>query len=757
MWLDFVAKCARRAAPAAVLVCVAGLAVTVPPPALAAALPVRVVECDQLPASAQRIVAEPLDAEASDAVVLEADAARGLAELELVPGTESWLLRVASPGVWSEARHVEAGGRETVHLHVWRESRAVGRWAVPRGEKGPDEVVWRLRPARQPGGTALPRCPVEELTVSCSTDEEGRFSCALPAGRWNLRAKARGWAAKHFWAVDLAPGQEVDLGRLELRRGATLVGEVTTIDGPVHPQATRIELRPIAVRDQDPAARRELRALDARARVNEQGYFLFEDVPPGLYEVWAHQPGYSVARAGPVEVRADLETTILQPLVLAPPTHLTVMVDPPRAPSGHPWRVHLDPTGQTTIAVAEPVEGDTDAEGRWTSPALDPGEYLVRVADGAGNVLAVEGPFSFAGGEEPFLGVALDLAEISGEVRLGDEPFAAELWFGGRTGAPKVRVESDAEGKFEAVLPRDGRWEVDVFAPAVGISARGHEVEVEDGEEVRIELPGTELAGSVVDAAGMPVVGAQVRVVRVGRGGPLAILSDEEGGFLVRGIAPGTYSLEAISGNRSSPMEIAVVAKDAAPPPVRLVLEARVDLRGRVLSAGGGVAGARVVALPVTADGSLAAASDVVTGVDGGFALRLPPSTSEALLVVMPLGFGLTVERVAAEGPLELRVTAGEGIVRLPPPDGRESGEVGLLLVRGEPVDVALLREWARLHGAEPAAAGGLAIPALPAGRYAYCSMSVEEAVLVVAGRARPTRCSSGLLTAAGELALPAP
>ncbi|HEX2162554.1 MAG TPA: carboxypeptidase-like regulatory domain-containing protein [Thermoanaerobaculia bacterium] len=717
------------------------------------------VECDELADRPLLVRAERLDEpEASvEPALVELPAERRFVTLDMGAPGERWELQVDSPGIWSEVRRATLPVEHVLELHVWREARIGGRWSAPAAERGPEQVTWRLRPVHRQGAAPVV-CPVEELTVVCPVGEAGAFSCPLPAGRWNLRAKAPGWAAQHLWAVDLQAGAAVDLGSLPLRRGATVLGEVTTVDGPAIPDATLIRLLPLGLRGDDPRASRERQALELTARLNEQGFFLFEDVAPGTYEVTAHQPGYAIARVGPIEVRADLETTLLQPLVLAPPIHLTVQVDPPRPDEEGRWRVRVEPVDETSGAASEAVEGTTDETGRWTSPSIETGEYLVRVLDRRGSVLAVEGPMTLAGGDEPFLSVSLELARVAGEVRLGEEPLSADLWFGGRTGARKVRATSDREGRFETVLPRDGRWDVDVIAEAAGVSARGLAVEVEDGDDdLVIELPATEVTGSVVDPRGRPVPEARVRIVRVGEGGNFAVETDGEGLFVARGLAPATYWLEASLGERSSATHTVEVDEDAPPPPVRLVLEDRLHLTGRVVSEGGGLAGAAVIALPFSAGGMPGAPADAVTRVDGGFALALPSGTAEALLVVLPLGFGLTVERVVAGDPVEVRAAAAEGAVVLPTEVEDTAGEVGLLIVDGEAVDVSLLRQWARLHGEEPAGSAGLRVPALPSGDYAYCTTSIEEAMLVVSGRARPTRCTGGFLPAGGELSLPSP
>lgn len=54
--------------------------------------------------------------------------------------------------------------------------------------------------------------------------------------------------------------------------------------------------------------------------------------------------------------------------------------------------------------------------------------------------------------------------EILGRVTLGDDPLAATLWFGGRSGVRRIRFDSDEKGRFDGWLPEEGTWPVDLVS-----------------------------------------------------------------------------------------------------------------------------------------------------------------------------------------------------------------------------------------------------------------------------------------------------
>jgi hypothetical protein len=80
----------------------------------------------------------------------------------------------------------------------------------------------------------------------------------------------------------------------------------------------------------------------------------------------------------------------------------------------------------------------------------------------------------------------------------------------------------------------------------------------------------------------------------------------------------------------------------------------------------------------------------------------------------------------------------------------------GIVLTNGQPVLGWTLLLWAGLNGVVQREGEGLAIPAMPAGQYAYCELSADEAFLVLGGAAAPAAraCVAGNLAPGMELRL---
>jgi hypothetical protein len=720
----------------------------------ATSLEARIVPCDALPEIALQIVARPLD-DSTEASPVEIELPLGTVQGRLnLARAQSWSVRVVAPGLWSEEHRASSRSDDRMHLHVWPEARLAGKLEVPRNETLPQELILRLQPVRQTAGGA-PACAVEEIVSRCRTESDGAFSCALPAGRWNLRIKAEGWSPNFSWDLPLQSGRPLRIGSVLLRRGATILGEVTTVDGPASPEATLVELLPFdaTIPESDSIGRR---ARAERAKLNAQGFFVFEDVSPGLYRIRAHQPGYSEAGFGPLEVVAGGDTRLIQPIVLSPPVRLVVQIEPVHTQLGGVWTVEVSGEAEAERS-SQPVKGQADDEGRWASPELVPGAYLVEVFDERGNRFAWRDSVEIVG-VDAFLAIDLDLVRVKGRVSMGDDPVSGEIWFGGETGTERVRATSDEEGEFEIVLPRAGAWVVDVVARDSGIRFRGHEVEVTEGDELQIDLPATEIAGEVLDGNGRPVPGAMVRMVLLGSDS--ALISAEtgaDGDFSVRGVREGAYWIHAESGVKSSSTVLVEVAEGLPSTSLRLVVEERRSYTGRVLSGHGGVAGAVVVGLPTSGAGPPEAPVEAVTGPDGRFQLSLPATATDGQIVVLPPGFAPTVVRFRDGGPGEIHVAPAAGAVRLSGFSDLSAGEVPLLLIDQEPVDPHLLQRWAAMNGIQHDGGDGWLLPSMPAGVYGLCVVSFDEAILIVTGRAHPTRCARGVLQPGGDLALHTP
>jgi len=674
-----------------------------------------------------------------------------------------WRVAPESDGFW--AAPVEVVESPTV-VRLWPAAEYDFQMVPPKATVAPSDVALRFSRAESVVGSAADQ-PIE-AEVRCRPERTGRVKCPGPAGTWDLRLKSAGYAASYLWNRRAAGGGTVDLGRILLIPGASLLGQVATEEGPADPELAQVTARPRAQHDVGGlGAPAGLEKKEVSVRVNPWGYYSFDALPAGAYEIAATQEGFEETSV-PVELRAGEDIELRDPIVLVRPLHLNVRIRPAVDSGGVPW---------TVVLRAERPEGWTDLarraasdEGEWRSPELRPGSYWISVESGEGNSMASE-QLELQRGSEAHL-LEMDLLEVVGTLKLGDSELAGDLWFGGRHGAVRVHAQADAEGEFTLVLPRSGTWQVDVRSDTARVTATGVEVDVErprsgKAAAIEIDLPDTELRGTVRDSRGSPVEGARVTLVPVGAPASVAFAeSDVLGGYSIRGQAEGTYSIEAKKGRASAERVQVQIDEELSPTELDLVLKEGKQLNGIVLAGGAPVGGAWVVGLPLTSGGSLAAmaAAQARTDMTGAFDLELPESAASVRVFSGMAGFTLSLAHVALTDlgeTVELSLDRPGGRLELgrfapgPTPDGR----IGLVLVDGEPIDLALLDLWSKSQDPNPSTETLLVVGGMPAGAYSYCLLEVQEALLVIGGSAYPKAeaCTSGVLAPNGTLRLGLP
>lgn len=691
----------------------------------------------------------------------------GTGELGLsLDSKRAWRVQASAEGYWSPAVVVPPGVGRSVDLVLWPAGSVSVRLHPPDEQAKVESLHLSLRAAPELADPARPQ-PTEIFEVVCPVVERRVEECELPAGRWHLRMEASSFAPNHSWDLEIEPGKTRDLGVLELRMGGSIFGQVVTTEGPVDARDLSVELRPRI--DPDPVdaeVRRDLEVLTRSAKANPRGYFQFVGVPPGAFEITARHPGFSPAIRSSIEVRRGEWTELGEPLVLEPMLRLSAFVVPAASPFGKRWTVHLH-RPESTQSLRRVASGEVDDDGLWQSPPLPTGPYELQIlADNDDSIVWQEIDLR-EGSDQVY--VDIPLIYVEGKVLLDDEPIAARLWFGGRSGTERVEAESDEEGEFLVVLPREGTWPVDVFADTPPVKSVGLEVEVEPIADLRVadvvlELPNTRLTGEVVDEAGLPLTEpAQLHVVPLSgddrRERFLGTRTDALGRFEVLAMAQGTYSVEATSPHGSTESVVLGITegRDAS---VQLTLRAKRTMVGTVVSESGPVPQALVMAYPVVGPGQRPGFESPTTrtGVDGRFRMNVPGTATTMRLTVLAPGYALALQRVSEGSTIEVGLTQGGGTLSLEP-SARAGSEVGLVMVQGEPMDLPSLETWARMNGASPDRGAVLVVDAMPAGDYAYCRFAVEEALLVLSGMALPSGrgCTQGFLAPGGELRLSAP
>ncbi len=203
-----------------------------------------------------------------------------------------------------------------------------------------------------------------------------------------------------------------------------------------------------------------------------------------------------------------------------------------------------------------------------------------------------------------------------------------DVWLTDRATGRDASAELLADGSFAATAVRPGHYVARVRCVGYVPRDRYDPIDVVDRDVTGVALAvaaGAALRGTITTSAGAPVVDAQVSV-RTKAGDPRAqrvdgnATSGPDGGYVVRGLLPGTYTVTVW----------ATAARQAAPPPVAtvpptgdgvldVVLPASGEIGGTVVdTAGAPVVGARVSSTAT----SWSFGNDALTGDDGTFVLR---------------------------------------------------------------------------------------------------------------------------------------
>lgn len=674
-----------------------------------------------------------------------------------LPDGGTWQVFVDSPSLWSAPQWIVPRRDEPlrVKLPLFPAASVTGLF-LPSGSDRSATADVRIEPSPSAKGPKPPATP-----LLCPVEQD-RFRCTVPAGRLDLRVRAGSAIPSYLWDVEIQPGEIKDLGRFPLKTGASVVGWVRAEDGSALAEA-KVRLEPQTFgRSSEPSKIQGFQAMSVEAKTNARGFFQLEDPSPGTFIVSVSREGLATASRPGIEVRPELEARISDPLVLAQPLTVRLTLDPPVGPSGSPWRLILERKAEIEGLRGEVYRGEASPEGHWEQRGPVQGMYSLSVEDGEMRWLFED---LAVAQEQTALHVEVPVVRVRGRVHLGDEPLAATLWFGGRSGPRRSRFESNKDGELEGLLPEEGTWPIDLVSEN-GLRLKLAPVEVrklpgKSYAQVDIRVPDTHLQGVVVDEQGKPVAGAGLLLNPLVQPTSTAE-TDTEGKFEVRGLPAGTVIVHAREGDRESEWVQARLEEAHETPSLRLVLRTRQTLHGRVFSLRGPVAGARVTAFSEN-DSGMGSTDDAITGAAGEFTVKLSGDAKTAGLSVIAPGHAIRMLKAhlgadrVVEIPLEpvggtLVFDLGDLTVR----ELRRMG-AGLLAHGGTFVPFAITSEWVQLQRTPQSDPHRLVLPNMEPGEYVFC-VGGEANVAVTRGlEPPPSQCSRGHLGPLQELTLRMP
>src|SRR5215210_13367 len=382
-------------------------------------------------------------------------------------------------------------------------------------------------------------------TFEAATKADGRFDLGnLPAGRYDLTARGRGWAPLTIPNLEVPEGNRAtDLGTLVLAHGVALEGAVVDASGkPVEGAEIRLNEagEPVIPRFRDENSEPEgLSGAD--------GFFRIEDLRAGsTVDVSVARSGYAPGAAQGVQVPTE------QPLRISLQAVGSVsgrVVDPDGKPiAGAYVHVEIRPRGRGGfLAFSGGPRGDrSDAEGSFRIKDVTPGPVS----------LSARAP-GWQDGSVP------DLELRGGEDKRGVEiVLSAAAILTGRVLSPSGRAvpeaqvllapgESRSGGFHMSTADGDGRYVLDSLPPGQRTIEASHpehgtvrrQVDLRVGEnslDITLE-GGSEVSGRVFDDLGVPVAGADVWITSPGGARPLSTTSQSDGSFRIAAVADGSY------------------------------------------------------------------------------------------------------------------------------------------------------------------------------------------------------------------------
>ncbi len=748
-----------------------GLAILVGLPAAAVPIRVSVAEAAGSLSSAEPIAARLAAQPVATAPEGELPPKRSLEVMvpgeltvEIEPAT--WRLELSVEGFWSGTQIVRVeDGDHHVRFDLWPVGTIRAQVAAPSNEEPPDRVQVRFAPA--PRKAEAESLPSGDMT--CPT-QKNLWSCRIPAGRQDLRLSAAGYITQYRWDVEVPRHGTVELETLHLRQGAAVSGWVEA-ETAEPAKGAEVALSPRSLGGHTNAVdRARMNRLTLSATANHRGFFQIGGVAPGEYVIEARMDPFAPARAT-VQVFDAAETLVADPpLVLHPPQVIEAFVAPPVPPEGEQWTIRVAQLDRNSHAMRVLDPTPVSFAGYWSSEPLAPGRYWLTLdSDGTDGWFAQE--LELDPDTTPVF-IELPVVRIRGTVLWGEDPIPASVWFGGKKGAVSVKLDADADGRFEGFLPRPGRWNIDVDG-AEGPVRRSFQREIikrpgKGYAELELRVPNTRLECLVVHESGAPAPGAIVEASSQEEVASVRERSDDEGFFAIEGLPPGLVTVKAEAAGPDQSFysdDVPVKLEDGEEPElVKLVLRPELRIRGRVVADadGHGVPGARIKAEPCPMLGDIILVQ--TTDAEGYFEVHLPFDTREFYLSVAAPGYAFEFLRLPADPDRSLIIPVGWAsgtlVVDLPATFDRDSWDSAAVLLYREGAREHLwylLGWWGRSEGTSREGANRFILPSMKPGRYHVCLADRHAPPTFVPEAGSGHVCVAGNLPESGELEISLP
>jgi RNA polymerase sigma factor (sigma-70 family) len=373
--------------------------------------------------------------------------------------------------------------------------------------------------------------------ATTTTGADGRYRICLPRGTSWLDVGADGY--EHVLREIVASGHHhIDIA---LAPGTVIRGQVVERETGAPIARASVDVWPIA--------RRSGEAGDRHATTGADGAFTVDGVAAGRYLVTVRDATHVRGVIDDLVVGGGAE---LGPLVLqlARGVEVRGVVRAATEPVAGAL-VALD-LGATSWAGSDPTPLDavTDAAGRFVFRGVPAHARLTPRVTGYAVVDTAAITTAGAGVDDAVIDVVARLA-LRGRVVRDGVPVAGATVTASTSSARLPPRQTDGTGAFELVDLTPGRYTLFASSEAAGAfttAAAQPAIDVPASDEVVIELDGGGvLTGRVVDAAGAPLVGAEVKAIDLTRTDLGTAITAIDGGFVIAMLAGGRYSFEVRS------------------------------------------------------------------------------------------------------------------------------------------------------------------------------------------------------------------